>query len=64
MLTVRRCLAHIINLATQALLRAHSGSKDYDPKHPDKDLISGRGSQRDEVGVVRSICAKVCMSFS
>ncbi|KAF8550337.1 hypothetical protein OG21DRAFT_1487829 [Imleria badia] len=50
---------HIVNLATQVLLRAYSHSKEYDPKHPEEDLIAWRGgSRQDEVGVVRSICVK------
>lgn len=57
-----RCLAHIVNLATQALLNAHSRSHAYDPKNPDADLIAtvtrAGGAQRDEVGVVRTICVK------
>jgi hypothetical protein len=51
-----------MNLATQALLTAHSKSKAYDPKEPDRDLVAKRGTQRDEVGLVRSICVKVCRS--
>ena len=56
------CLAHIVNLATQALLAAHSKSKAYDPKEPNHDLVAKHGSQRDEVGLVWSICVKVCPS--
>ncbi|KAF8119344.1 hypothetical protein EV363DRAFT_1199999 [Boletus edulis] len=34
-------------------------SKEFDPKQPDEDLIARRGTQRDEVGVIWSICVKV-----
>ena len=51
-----------MNLATQALLAAHSKSKAYDPKEPNRDLVAKRGSQCDEVGLVWSICVKVCPS--
>ena len=37
------CLAHIINLVTQALLHAHSNSKEYNPQNPDVDLIAEHG---------------------
>ena len=53
-----RCLAHIINLATQAFLRAHSKSKAYDPKCPDNELVAKRGTQWDEVRVVWTIAVK------
>jgi len=39
--TVPRCLAHIINLVTQALISTHSKSKHYDPAEPDADLTVG-----------------------
>jgi hypothetical protein len=55
--TVRtRCLAHIINLATQALISTHSKSKHYDPAEPDADLTVDNG--RDVVGLVRAISVK------
>jgi hypothetical protein len=44
----------------QALLRTHSKSKEYDPKDPDVELIVKCGSQHDEIGVIQSICVKVC----
>jgi hypothetical protein len=31
---ISRCLAHIINLATQALLAAQSSAEHYDPAKP------------------------------
>jgi hypothetical protein len=54
--TARRCLAHIINLATQALISTHSKSKHYDPAEPDADLTVDNG--RDVVGLVRAISVK------
>ncbi|KAF8233520.1 hypothetical protein L208DRAFT_1266521, partial [Tricholoma matsutake] len=51
-----RCLAHIINLATQALIAMYSKSKHYNPADPDADLT---GPERDEVGLVRAICVKI-----
>jgi hypothetical protein len=53
---VPRCLAHIINLATQALISTHSKSKHYNPAEPDADLTVGNG--RDVVGLVRAISVK------
>ena len=53
-----RCLAHIVNLATQAFLRAHSKSKAYDSKCPNNELIAKWGTQQDEVGTVRTIMVK------
>jgi hypothetical protein len=53
-----RCIAHIVNLATQALIAAHTKSKHYNPERPDEDLTIG--FDRDEVGLVRSITVKVC----
>lgn len=55
--TVSRCLAHIINLATQAFISTHSKSKHYDPAEPDADLTVDNG--RDVVGLVRAISVKV-----
>ncbi|KIL69108.1 hypothetical protein M378DRAFT_176096 [Amanita muscaria Koide BX008] len=53
-----RCLAHIVNLATQALLTAHSKSDHYNPVNPDAALVASRGTQRDEIGLIRAICIK------
>ncbi|KAG6839383.1 hypothetical protein C0991_003134 [Blastosporella zonata] len=43
------CLAHIVNLATQALISTHSKSKPYNPQKPDEDLIAHREDQFDEL---------------
>ena len=59
-----RCLAHIINLAAQAVISARSKSKYYngDPgdDHLPEDLSA---NERDEIGIVRAICVKVCTIF-
>jgi len=59
-----RCLAHIINLATQALLSTHSKSKHVDVTKPDDELVASRHDQRDEVGLIRSISVKERSSAS
>lgn len=56
-----RCLAHIINLATQTLISTKSKSKYYDPHSQDKHSPDIDGVVRDEVGLVRGICVKVSM---
>ncbi|KAL1949584.1 hypothetical protein VTO73DRAFT_8465 [Trametes versicolor] len=53
-----RCLAHIVNLATQALITTYSRSKPYDPQNPDDDLMVNINGRRDVVGLVRSIVVK------
>jgi hypothetical protein len=63
MFVVNRCLAHIINLATQAVITSYSKSKHYDPTDPEADLTGPRTERgRDEVGLVRAICVKVSSS--
>ena len=59
-----RCLAHIINLATQAVISTRSKSKYYsgDPEAETVPEDVGTGD-RDEIGIVRAICVKVCLSF-
>lgn len=53
-----RCLAHVINLATQAVLTAHSKTPHYDPKEPEKHLPETEVWVRDPVGLIRAICVK------
>jgi hypothetical protein len=57
-----RCLAHIINLATQAVISAHTKSKYFngDPldDHMPEDI--GDSSECDEIGIIWAICIKVC----
>src|SRR5882757_3054623 len=51
------CLAHVINLATQALISTYSKSPHFDPKQPDAHIPTSR----DEVGLVWAIVVKVCI---
>ena len=56
------CLAHVINLATQALIGTYSKSPFYDPKAPNQTSEVGQ-DLRDEVGLVRAISVKVGLVF-
>ena len=58
---LNRCLAHIINLAMQALISTHSKSRHYNPADPNADLTSNDATH-DTVGLVWAICVKVCCS--
>lgn len=49
------CLAHIINLATQALIAMYSKSPHFDPKNPEAHIPTSH----NEVGLVRAIVVKV-----
>jgi len=51
LMTAISCLAHVINLATQALIATYSKSPYFDPKNPDAHVPTSR----DEVGLVRAI---------
>ena len=60
----RRCLAHIINLATQAVISTRSKAKFYDGSPDENELPEDLGAaDRDEIGIVRAICVKVCLSY-
>ncbi len=52
---VSSCLAHVINLATQALISTYSKAPHFDPKNPEAHVLTGC----DEVGLVRAIMVKV-----
>lgn len=54
-----RCLAHIINLATQALISTRSKTKYYNPHSEDEHMPMVVGPDRDETGLVRAITVKV-----
>ena len=56
---IHRCLAHVINLATQALLAVYSTSKHYDPADPTGHEPEVTDFWRDEVGLIRGITVKV-----
>ena len=55
----KRCLAHIINLATQAVISRYSKSKYFNPENPNDDLMSLTTYHRDEVGLIQTIAVKV-----
>ena len=59
MLRKYRCLAHIINLATQALISTRSKAKYYDNNFDDSDVPDLAATERDEVGLIRAITVKV-----
>jgi len=54
-------LAHIINLATQAVISACSKAQFYSGD-PDDDMVCKEAEEleRNEVGLIRAICVKVC----
>ena len=54
-----RCLEHVINLTTQALIKAYSKSKHYDSAQPNKHIPDTEALIRDEVGLVRAIAVKL-----
>jgi len=54
-----RCLAHVINLTMQVLIKGHSKSKHYDPAKPTKHLPDTDAFIHDEVGLVCAIAVKV-----
>jgi len=61
-----RCLAHILNLATQLLISTKSKAKYYsvhDDNVPDADIADPELPNRDEVGLVCAICVKVRCPF-
>jgi hypothetical protein len=55
------CLAHVINLATQALIKGYSNSEHYNPAKPNDHLPDTDALIRDEVGLVRAIAVKVIL---
>lgn len=55
-----RCLAHVINLATQALLSTYSLASHFDPEaQHDYNPDDVDANERDEVGLIRAITVKV-----
>lgn len=60
LLTITSCLAHVVNLATQKLIKSYSKSPHFDPKKPDAQVPTSR----DEVGLVRAIVVKVRVILS
>ncbi|KIL54872.1 hypothetical protein M378DRAFT_91765 [Amanita muscaria Koide BX008] len=53
-----RCLAHIINLATQALISTRSNAKYYNPHNIDEHTPDVEAPERDELGLIRAIAVK------
>jgi hypothetical protein len=62
--SITRCLAHIINLATQAILKTHSKSEHYNSADPEAHEPNVDEAFRDEIGLVRAIVVKVHMQSS
>jgi hypothetical protein len=58
-----RCLAHIINLATQALISTHSKAKYYNPNAAEEHIPDVDAWNRDEVGLIRTICVKASLLY-
>ena len=59
--TCNSCLAHVVNLATQALISTYSKSPHFDPKNPEAHIPT----TQDEVGLIQTIAVKVSqVSFS
>ena len=56
------CLAHIINLATQALIATRSKAKYYSTTDEDAHIPDLTAHNRDEVGLVRAISVKAWSS--
>lgn len=52
-------MAHIINLATQAMISARSKAKYYDSHSEEQHVPDLNGADRDELGLVRAISVKV-----
>jgi hypothetical protein len=60
MLTDRdRCLAHIVNLATQAFISRYSKSEYFDPENPDAHEPDTDATHRDVIALIRAITVKV-----
>ena len=57
-------MAHVINLATQALIKGHSNAKYYNPATPDEHIPDVDAYLRDEVGLIRAITVKVILFWS
>ncbi len=60
-----RCLAHIVNLATQAMISSWSKASHYngDPSNDHIPEAMEESFERDEIGLVRAIVIKVSTSL-
>lgn len=56
-----RSLAHIINLATRAIIKTYSKSKCYNPHLPEEHMPNLTEPYRDVLGLVWAIAVKVRM---
>jgi hypothetical protein len=57
---VCRCLAHVINIATQKLISAYSKSPHFNAHTPTAHIPdTSTAVTRDEIGLVRAIAVKV-----
>lgn len=59
LMVLSSCLAHVINLATQALISGYSPTKHFDPGQPTDHEPDVNSNQRDPVGLIRAITVKV-----
>jgi hypothetical protein len=59
---LHRCLAHIINLATQALIAGCSKTKFFDLAQPDDHAPNTKDFEHDIVGLIHTITVKVFVS--
>lgn len=59
LISLRSCMAHVINLATQAVIATYSKAPHFNPHDPDSVEV-GVAASRDEVGLIRAISVKVC----
>ncbi|KJA19651.1 hypothetical protein HYPSUDRAFT_56504 [Hypholoma sublateritium FD-334 SS-4] len=57
-LLLTSCLAHIVNLATQVLLRTYSHAKHFSPEDESLHDMEVTGYIRDEVGLIQGITVK------
>ena len=54
------CLAHVINLATQTLISTYSKAPHYSPHNlKSHKPNTAQKTNRDEIGLIRSICVKI-----
>lgn len=60
----RRCLAHIINIATQKLISAYSKAPHFNAHEPTAHIPDTSESMRDEIGLVRAISVKASLCSS
>ena len=60
-----RCLAHIINLTTQALISTRSKAKYYNPHNVDEHSpnFDALAVERDELGLICTISMKVHVDY-